>query len=691
MSSKIDQGGYLSFNGIFKKVKAAATTFTAKDEPGFGDIFRAANAWVTGDRRPYPRYTGAEPKIVSVENVMLLGPSLLQTSAKCQGTIRLDDVSFWFEPTNSRTTDKLSNFRPVEIYYANIRDLHMPVQMSASGPARLRIVLHTFHSFSLEIFDGELALDLFRALVTRAFPPDDQSLFWRWGSGHESRSSSESRTVNGGHDDSGARASLHSNSANIVESIAAITVSSAITAAVADVGGHNFESSTNFNGVKDDLRPKPSEDRREAKHGGGHPYQVIPPDDYLNTPIMEGPKALMSPLCLWKPPDIMADYKRMGFSEDNWRVTTINYGWRLCDTYPEQIYVPTRISDERLQSAAKHRARSRIPALCYYHRNSAVLLRCAQPLTGLKSARNQDDEALVECACKPTDFSTSKVFHIMDARPVLNALANMAGGKGYETWSDYGQYCRGRFLEIDNIHAMRNSLNYLIESVGNIQMGKSTISEVLSSHELESVVEKSKWLVHIKRLLTGATQIANAIESNESVLVHCSDGWDRTSQLTALAQVMLDPYYRTFDGMKVLIQKEWLSFGHKFQDRFGRTISKENEASPIFVQYLDCVFQLMKKYPEMFEFSPSYLIKLYEALVCGKYGTFLGNSEMMRFKYRLHETTLCMWTEVDEVLRSCSNASFSPKVQGDMKVLLFDSSCEPSLFAEMYCPFSYEK
>ena len=107
----------------------------------------------------------------------------------------------------------------------------------------------------------------------------------------------------------------------------------------------------------------------------------------------------------------------------------------------------------------------------------------------------------------------------------------MAGGKGYETWSDYGQYCRGRFLEIDNIHAMRNSLNYLIESVGNIQMGKSTISEVLSSHELESVVEKSKWLVHIKRLLTGATQIANAIESNESVLVH----WSSMSRMCSMA------------------------------------------------------------------------------------------------------------------------------------------------------------
>lgn len=36
-----------------------------------------------------------------------------------------------------------------------------------------------------------------------------------------------------------------------------------------------------------------------------------------------------------------------------------------------------------------------------------------------------------------------------------------------------------------------------------------------------------------------------------SVLVHCSDGWDRTAQACSIASILLDPFYRTVKGLMV--------------------------------------------------------------------------------------------------------------------------------------------
>ena len=41
------------------------------------------------------------------------------------------------------------------------------------------------------------------------------------------------------------------------------------------------------------------------------------------------------------------------------------------------------------------------------------------------------------------------------------------------------------------------------------------------------------------------------VHTNTSVVVHCSDGWDRTSQVTSLASLLLDPHYRTIEGFQV--------------------------------------------------------------------------------------------------------------------------------------------
>lgn len=49
-------------------------------------------------------------------------------------------------------------------------------------------------------------------------------------------------------------------------------------------------------------------------------------------------------------------------------------------------------------------------------------------------------------------------------------------------------------------------------------------------------------------MLKAATLVCSAVERDgRPVLVHCSDGWDRTPQIVALAKILLDPFYRTIE------------------------------------------------------------------------------------------------------------------------------------------------
>lgn len=61
-------------------------------------------------------------------------------------------------------------------------------------------------------------------------------------------------------------------------------------------------------------------------------------------------------------------------------------------------------------------------------------------------------------------------------------------------------------------------------------------------------MEKTNWLQYLSMLFKAAVTVVHAIDQEgKPVVVHCSDGWDRTTQIVALAELLLDPYYRTIE------------------------------------------------------------------------------------------------------------------------------------------------
>lgn len=126
------------------------------------------------------------------------------------------------------------------------------------------------------------------------------------------------------------------------------------------------------------------------------------------------------------------------------------------------------------------------------------------------------------------------------------------------------------------------------------------------------------------------------------VIVHCSDGWDRTPQIVSIAQLLIDPYYRTLQGFQSLVEKDWLDYGHRMADRCGNGVAVQdnNERCPIFLQWLDCVHQLLRQFPCHFEFNASYLAKLATHVYSQLFGTFLANSQLERKNARMTQRTL---------------------------------------------------
>ncbi|XP_021374659.1 myotubularin-related protein 3-like isoform X1 [Mizuhopecten yessoensis] len=392
------------------------------------------------------------------------------------------------------------------------------------------------------------------------------------------------------------------------------------------------------------------------------------------------------------------EVERMKFNLKNktaWRITYLNESYGVCQSYPKYHIVPAAITDEQLKKVASFRALARFPSVVWRdQRNGAVLVRCSQPEVGWLGWRNPEDEALLRaiplaCSQNPGSYQRSiailddcsssesgsqnggkilemhhagdeslgedKRMLVIDCRSYSAAFANRAKGGGLEC-PEYYPNCEIQFMNLANIHSIRKSFIAL----------RTLCSSGPDQVNWFSGLENSKWLLHTSCLMKTANIAVSSIDKEgRPVLVHCSDGWDRTPQIISLATLQLDPYYRTMEGFLVLIEREWLDFGHKFADRCGNGINNEdtNERCPVFLQWIDCVYQIYTQFPTAFQFNEAYLVKLVQHTYSCLFGTFLCNTTRERQKEELEKRTASVWSLLNLKNKRFLNHLYCPTIE----------------------------
>jgi hypothetical protein len=349
----------------------------------------------------------------------------------------------------------------------------------------------------------------------------------------------------------------------------------------------------------------------------------------------------------WKLYNPQNDYARLGVNESKadckWKFINNSNG-DICDTYPELLVVPKDLSLIAIKNCASFRSRNRFPVLVWCNtRRSATLWRCAQPKTGIRTSRCTEDEEYLRILAQSSQ--REPVLHIFDARPFVNAHAQRALGGGVENVNHY-ERTELHFLNIENIHVIRESWVGMIIGLNSVNPSKYL-----------SAVEKSGWLEHLSLLLQGAVGIVESLQNGISCLIHCSDGWDRTSQLCSLVQICMDSHYRSLRGFAQVVEKDWVSFGHQFEVRLahGNANLQDDKRSPIFLQFLDCVYQLTLQFPTHFEFNSNLLHDLTHFAFAGRFGTFMGNCVKDRALINLSSKTTSIWTYIFENLDQYTN------------------------------------
>uniref|UniRef100_A0A4W4GMM4 SET binding factor 1 n=1 Tax=Electrophorus electricus TaxID=8005 RepID=A0A4W4GMM4_ELEEL len=434
------------------------------------------------------------------------------------------------------------------------------------------------------------------------------------------------------------------------------------------------------------------------------------------------------------------------------RISTVNRMYTVCRSYPGLLIVPQSIPDSTIQRISRCYRQSRFPVICWRNsRTKAVLLRSAglhakgvvgffrSPNAPSAGASQADSTSLEQEKYLQAIISSMPLYSEINGRNTLSGFTSThmsTSGKwgsirGSGRLSAYNPDVGNRLTGKESPQAnggpsepyflrQQRAYLYIIGDKSQIKGGKQDplqqwevvpievcdVRQVKNSFKklmkacvpssltsdlnmsFHRCLEDSEWMNLLHRVLQVSVLVVELLATGSSVMVSLEDGWDVTTQVVSLVQLLSDPYYRSFDGFRLLVEKEWLSFGHRFSHRGAQTLAGQGSGfTPVFLQFLDCVHQIHLQFPMEFEFSQYYLKFLAYHYVSNRFRTFLLDSDYERIELgvlyeekgerKTPQVCKSVWDYIDRLHKKTPvfyNYMYSPEEEEVLKPYTFISN-----------------